>query len=43
MIETLPTAYFKKNLRIISNTDISKEQINLICEQDPGFNRLFLE
>ena len=40
--ETLPTAYFKKSIRIIANPNITKQQIDAIVENDYGFNKEFL-
>lgn len=42
MLESLPTDFYKRSLRIIANSDISEHQINKICYADPGFNRYFL-
>lgn len=42
LIESLPTDYFKRSLRIIANPNISKEEIDMICQHDSGFNRYFL-
>lgn len=43
MSESLPTDYFKRSLRLLSNPGITAEQIDMVCESDPGFNRYFLE